>query len=65
MGHWSDPKVIIPHYDVPPGTLFQIQNVHGLTTFEKQPDGGWEPVAFDKNLGTKLKNSLTNRQERG
>ena len=58
MGHWSEPQVVIPHYDVPAGTLFYIQNRHGLTTYQKQSDGGWEAVALDKTRGTNSHKTL-------
>lgn len=58
MGHWSEPKIYIPPYDVPVGTLFYIQNRHGYTTYQKQEDGGWCAVAFDETRGTKYHEKL-------
>ena len=52
MGHWREPKIVVPHYDIPVGTLFTIQNREGLLVAEKQEDGGWQAVSFDGKLGT-------------
>lgn len=47
MGHYSEPKVNIPHYDVPAGVQMTLKTKEGTLTYEKQEDGDWEVVNFE------------------
>lgn len=46
MTHYSEPKVNIPHYDVPAGDQILVTTREGTLTYEKQADGGWDVVAY-------------------
>lgn len=58
MGHWSEPQIVIPHHDMPPGSLMTIRTREGTLTYRKEEDGGWEVVDFDGNARTKVSKSL-------
>lgn len=62
MGHWSEPKINIPHYDMPIGSRMSLINREGTVTFEKLADEGWAIVHFDGKRSTKASNSLDKRR---
>lgn len=45
----KDPKVVIPPYDVPPGTIFTYVSPEGVLTWQKQADGTYSVINFDRD----------------